>query len=283
MTEERKRVLFVCTHNSARSQMAEGLLRGLGGDLFEAASAGTLATSVRPEAVTVMAEIGLDLDGQESKTLDRYVHQPIDTVITVCDAAKESCPTFFGADEQRHWSIEDPAAVGGEEPERLAAFRAARDELRRRIEHELLGASNDEHHRKLEKLYLDAPTNRYYSPSIRVTPGRAEIAIDVRPDFFHAAGAAHGTLYFKLLDDACFFAVASEVEDVFVLTSSFHLDLLRPVSSGTVRSVGRVVHRARKSFLAEATAIDDDGRPIARGGGTFVRSRIALSPEVGYR
>lgn len=138
MSEGRKSVLFLCTHNSARSQMAEGLLRGLGGDRFEVASAGTVATRVRPEAIAAMAEIGLDISAQESKTLDRYVHQSIETVVTVCDSARDSCPTFPAAREQLHWSIPDPAAVEGEDEQRLSAFRAARDELRARIEGELL-------------------------------------------------------------------------------------------------------------------------------------------------
>lgn len=139
--KRRRRVLFVCTHNSARSQMAEGLLRGLGGEAFDALSAGSVATSVRPEAITVMAELGFDLSPHESKTLDRYLYQPIDTLVTVCDSAKESCPVFPGADHQLHWSIEDPAAVRGSEEERLGAFRLARDELRRLIETELLQGS----------------------------------------------------------------------------------------------------------------------------------------------
>ncbi|MDH3743689.1 MAG: PaaI family thioesterase [Acidobacteriota bacterium] len=132
-------------------------------------------------------------------------------------------------------------------------------------------------------MYLGAPTNLYYAPTIRIGKGEAEISIQIRPEFFHAAGAAHGTVYFKILDDACFFAVASEATDVFVLTTNFNLHLLRPVSSGVIRSVGRVVHRSPSSFLAEAEATDETGRQIARGSGTFVRSRTALGPEMGYR
>ncbi len=103
------RVLFLCTHNSARSQMAEGLLRALGGDRFEVASAGTEATAVRPEAFAVMREIGIDLSGQTSKTLERYLDKPFDLVITVCDAAAESCPVFLGARRRLHWSFPDPS------------------------------------------------------------------------------------------------------------------------------------------------------------------------------
>ncbi|MDQ4076649.1 MAG: arsenate reductase ArsC [Chloroflexota bacterium] len=134
-----KRVLFLCTHNSARSQMAEGLLRTLGNGDFEVFSAGTEKTSVRPEAVMVMQEWDIDISGQESKTLDRFLNESFDEVITVCDQANESCPVFPGARNRRHWSIDDPSRVAGSEVERLEAFRQARDELRERIEAELLG------------------------------------------------------------------------------------------------------------------------------------------------
>lgn len=133
------RVLFLCTHNSARSQMAEGLLRGFAGEKFEAASAGTEATRVRPEARAVMAEIGVDISGQESETLERYLGEPFEYVITVCDSAAESCPVFPGVAERLHWSLPDPSAVRGEEEERLAAFRSVRDRLRQNIENELMG------------------------------------------------------------------------------------------------------------------------------------------------
>jgi arsenate reductase (thioredoxin) len=133
-----KRLLFLCTHNSARSQMAEGLLRHLGHGRFAAFSAGTAATQVRPEAIAVMAELGMDISQQESKTLDRFLTEPFDEVITVCDQANEACPFFPNAANRRHWSIADPAGVIGTDHERLAAFRAARDALRERIETELL-------------------------------------------------------------------------------------------------------------------------------------------------
>jgi len=137
MTGIPARVLFICTHNSARSQMAEGLLRALGGTEFDAYSAGTVATSVRPEAIEVMREIGIDISGQRSKTLERYIGESFDEVITVCDDAKDACPVFPRARHQRHWSIPDPSAVAGGDEKRLAAFRSARDELRVRIESEL--------------------------------------------------------------------------------------------------------------------------------------------------
>jgi arsenate reductase len=136
--KEHTRVLFLCTHNSARSQMAEGLLRAFGNDAFEVFSAGTEATRVRPEAIAVMRELGIDISDQTSKTLERFVGEPFDEVITVCDQANETCPIFPRARHQRHWSIDDPSQIQGSEEERLAAFRKARDELRQRIETELL-------------------------------------------------------------------------------------------------------------------------------------------------
>ena len=136
--EDQARVLFLCTHNSARSQMAEGLLRHLGGDRFEAHSAGTEATHVRPLAIRAMNDVGVDITGQESKTLDRYLEEPFDYVITVCDEASEACPYFPGARNRLHWSFEDPSGTEGSEEERLAIFRKVRDEIRERIEQELV-------------------------------------------------------------------------------------------------------------------------------------------------
>ena len=135
-TPGRSRVLFLCTHNSARSQMAEGLLGHLAGDRFEPFSAGTEATRVRPEAIEAMREIGVDISGQRSETLDQYLDEPFDYVVTVCDDANESCPVFPGAKRRLHWSFADPS--GAEGAERLPAFREARDGIRARIETELL-------------------------------------------------------------------------------------------------------------------------------------------------
>jgi arsenate reductase (thioredoxin) len=130
--------LFLCTHNSARSQMAEGLLRHLAGDSFEAHSAGTEATHVRPLAIRAMEEVGVDISGQESKTLERYLEEPFDYVITVCDDANEACPVFPGAKNRLHWSFEDPSRAEGSEEERLAVFRSVRDRIGERIERELV-------------------------------------------------------------------------------------------------------------------------------------------------
>src|SRR4051794_11118428 len=109
MSERPARVIFLCTHNSARSQMAEGLLRALGGERVEAFSAGTVATAVRPEAITVMNEIGINISTHESKTLDRFLGEQFDEVVTVCDDANQACPIFPGARRRRHWSIDDPS------------------------------------------------------------------------------------------------------------------------------------------------------------------------------
>ncbi|HEV2011848.1 MAG TPA: arsenate reductase ArsC [Candidatus Limnocylindria bacterium] len=135
-----QRVLFLCTHNSARSQMAEGLLRQLGGQRFEAHSAGTVATRVRPLAIRAMNEIGIDISTQTSKTIDPYVKDRFDYVITVCDDANEACPFFPNAAHRVHWSLPDPSTATGTEEHQLAVYRGVRDDLRARIESELLNS-----------------------------------------------------------------------------------------------------------------------------------------------
>jgi arsenate reductase len=129
----RSQILFLCTHNSARSQMAEGLLRAAAGDRFEVHSAGTVATSVRPEAVRVMAELGIDITAHRSKAIDRFLNQPFDWVITTCDEAAEACPVFPGPGHRLHWALPDPSAAQGDEEQRLTAFREVRDRLHRLI------------------------------------------------------------------------------------------------------------------------------------------------------
>ena len=142
--------------------------------------------------------------------------------------------------------------------------------------------SAEEHYRKLERMYASAPVNRYYAPTMRVSEGCAEVTIAVRPDLFHAAGAVHGVAYFKMLDDAAFFAVNSLVDDVFVLTVSFNVYMTRPISEGEMKATGRVVHRSRRLFVAESRLVDSGGREIGRGSGTFMRGSIPLSPQIGY-
>ena len=131
-------------------------------------------------------------------------------------------------------------------------------------------------------MYASAPINAYYAPTMHVSEGHAEVTIAVRPDFFHAAGSVHGAVYFKLLDDAAFFAANSLVEDVFVLTVSFNAYFTRPVSDGEMRAIGRVVHRSRRLLISEAALTDEDGHEIARGSGTFMLSNIALSSIPAY-
>jgi arsenate reductase len=130
---EKKKVLIVCTGNSARSQMAEGLLRHEGGDRFEVFSAGTKPTHVRSEAIAAMNEIGIDIAQHRSKCLDEFIGKPLDFVMTVCDNANETCPVFPGSVKRLHWPFQDPAAVIGTDQERLAAFRRVRDQIHGRV------------------------------------------------------------------------------------------------------------------------------------------------------
>lgn len=128
-----KRILVLCTGNSARSQMGEGLFRAEGGPDVEVFSAGTRPSLVRPEAIAVMKELGIDLSGHRSKSVDEFTGQPFDLVVTVCDNARDTCPVFPAAVERLHWSFEDPAALEGTEAERLAEFRRIRDQIHQRV------------------------------------------------------------------------------------------------------------------------------------------------------
>lgn len=138
------------------------------------------------------------------------------------------------------------------------------------------------HFEKLANMYHAAPINRLYGNRLTVAEGSAEIVWDVREDFFHAVDALHGSAYFKLLDDAAFFAASSVVPEHFVLTASFHLHFLRPVMGGTVRAEGHLVSEGRHLLVAEATLFDEEGHDVAFGSGTFARSKIPLTPEIGY-
>ena len=140
-----------------------------------------------------------------------------------------------------------------------------------------------DHFRKLEAMYHGASCNRAYRPRMSVSEGRAELVIPVRDEFFHAAGAVHGSVLFKALDDAAFFACNSLVRDTIVLTVSFYVLFMRPVSSGELRSTGRVIQASERLLLAEASVSDDQGREVARGTGCFGKSRIRLGEELGYR
>ena len=143
--------------------------------------------------------------------------------------------------------------------------------------------SNEDHYRKLEHMYLSAPVNEYYAPEIHINEGQAEIAISVRRDFFHAANAVHGAVYFKLLDDSSFFAANSLVEGVFVLTVSYNVYFTHPVSEGMMKATGKIVQASRRLIIAESVVVDSEEREIARGSGTFMRSMIKLTEEIGYK
>jgi len=137
----KKRVLFLCTHNSCRSQMAEGLVNHFLGDRFEAFSAGTEATRVNPLAARVMAELGIDLAAHRSKTLDEFAGQPFDYVITLCGDANEKCPLFFGGVQREHIGFDDPSRLKGSDEDVLPEYRRVRDEIKERISQFLLGAN----------------------------------------------------------------------------------------------------------------------------------------------
>jgi arsenate reductase (thioredoxin) len=136
----KQRVLFLCTGNSARSQMAEGLLRHLAGHRFDVASAGTHPVGLNPLAVQAMQELRVDLSGHRSKNMSEFTNQTFEYVVTVCDRAKDACPRWPHAATLLHWSFEDPAAAGGTEADRLHAFRTIRDQIRTRIDAFISGA-----------------------------------------------------------------------------------------------------------------------------------------------
>lgn len=139
-----------------------------------------------------------------------------------------------------------------------------------------------EHFRKLERMYHGAPHNERDDPELAVRDVEATIRIDVHEGQFHPAGAVHGSLYFKALDDATSFAANSLVEDVFLLTTDFHVQLTRPISEGVLRATAEVVNDRPGQYIADGVLRDGDGDQLARGTGTFVRSRIELDADVGY-
>lgn len=139
------------------------------------------------------------------------------------------------------------------------------------------------HYKKLENMMHSSPFVSFAGARVSVNKGEAHITMPVRPELFHAAGAMHGALYFLALDNAAFFAANSLVPDVFVLTTSFTTYITRPVSEGVVRAAGRVVNQNRTQFICESVLFDDTGREIARATGIFVRSKVPLSEEIGYK
>ena len=138
------------------------------------------------------------------------------------------------------------------------------------------------HYEKLERMYLSSPTSEDYDADISISEGEATVTVPVQEKQFHAAGGVHGSVYFKVLDDAAFFAVNSLIEDVFVLTTNFNIHLTRPVSEGEIRAEGRGVNENPRQLIGEAVAYDDDGNQVARGSGTFAKSNSELRPEIGY-
>ena len=139
-----------------------------------------------------------------------------------------------------------------------------------------------DHFQALQTMYVNGPINQFFRPHIHIEDGSAAVRMSVRRDMHHAANAAHGSVYFKMLDDAAFFAVQSLATDVFVLTLTFQVHLLAPVSDGEMVARGKVVHQSKRLFVAEST-IEVAGKTVARGNGTFMRSAVRLDEKVGYR
>lgn len=141
----------------------------------------------------------------------------------------------------------------------------------------------DEHVAKLKRMYLAANTNRQYSPEIRIEHGTCEVAIDVREEYFHSGGSIHGLVYFKLLDDSSYFAAASLDSQYHLLTSSYSINFLRPVTRGRLRAMGSVLYRSPRVTVAESKAFDYKDRLVATGSGTFMSSKLRLDERVGYK
>jgi len=140
----------------------------------------------------------------------------------------------------------------------------------------------DEHYRRLESMYLAAPVNEIYAPTISISEGESVVEIELSEKYHHSAGGVHGSVYFKMLDDAAFFAANSLEDTVFVLTTSFTTYLTRPVATGKMRSVGRVVNQNKSQFIVEAIVWDEKGRELGRGNGVMVRSKRELKGALGY-
>lgn len=142
--------------------------------------------------------------------------------------------------------------------------------------------ANFSHYRRLENMYGAAPINKFFSPKLHVSEGRSEIEIEISESLFHAAGAVHGSVYFKMLDDAAFFAANSYETEFFVLTTAFTTYLTRPVTNGTLRSSGKVANKNNTQFITESVLFDSNGIEIGRGSGIFVRSKTKLADAMGY-
>ena len=140
------------------------------------------------------------------------------------------------------------------------------------------------HFRKLEAMYLKAKVNKmiFDTTTCKISEGQAEIGLEISEKYFHALGAIHGSVYFKLLDDAAYFAVNSIVEDAFVLTTSFNVNLLRPANRGTLKAIGKLKYKSKNLFVAESILYNEEGKEIALGTGNFAKSKVPLSEAIGY-
>ena len=140
----------------------------------------------------------------------------------------------------------------------------------------------DEHHRRLERMYAAAPVTVWFGSSIQISERRAVVTIPIKEQFLHSARSVHGSIYFRALDDAAFFAVSSAVEDVFVVTVSFNVYFTRPASSGLLRAEGRLSHASSRLYIAESTLTDEQGKLLAQGSGTFMKTSTPLGESLGY-
>jgi len=142
--------------------------------------------------------------------------------------------------------------------------------------------ANDSHYQKLTTMYLNAATNRYYKPSITIGRGTADIELPVRDDFMHSAGSVHGSVYFKMLDDAAYFAASSVIVDAHLVTASFTIYFFRPVFGGVLKASGKLAHRSTRLIIATSEVFDERGKIVAQGSGTFMKTAIPLDEKVGY-
>ena len=142
-----------------------------------------------------------------------------------------------------------------------------------------------EHYQKLERMYLVANIQKlmFETTTIKISAGESEVGLTVQEKYHHAGAAMHGAVYFKLLDDAAYFAANSVIEDVFLLTSSFNVNLIRPVVSGKIRAIGKLKSQSKNLLIAEATIYNEEGKEVAFGTGTFMKSGVVLTPEIGYK
>lgn len=140
----------------------------------------------------------------------------------------------------------------------------------------------EEHYRRLERMYVRARSQEFIPSTVEISEGKAVVRLPILPSYFQALNALHGAFYFKVMDDAAFFAVNSLMDDVAVLTTAFNVQFLRPVTGSSITATGIVVSESRRIFIADAVIVNEHGREVGRGSGTFMRSRIPLTPEIGY-